>query len=111
MKLETIEVEVTAEDIQEGSPGDPKSCPVARAVKRGLSAEFIEDMSVSVSATKICLCTNTTTSMYNLDLETSSFIRLFDDGKPVVPFKVKANFSHCFLGVDFRWWAQEEESE
>lgn len=74
-------VEVTQEDIDKGVPYGVASCPVALALQRTIGAR------VAVDPTAWSLFHGM--KDYPLPGDASVFIRDFDSGKPVAPFRFR----------------------
>jgi hypothetical protein len=74
-----LHIEVTAEDIEQGHPNDPLSCPVARAIKRVMGRPHVW---VSVGDDEVCF----DDTDIELPLFVAMFVMEFDDGEDVVPF-------------------------
>ena len=75
-----VTVEVTADDIRNGSPGSTCNCPVALALTRVMSRDyFIRVYGSSVS-------TDYDDFMFDLPSEATEFIASFDEGEHVEPF-------------------------
>lgn len=81
-----IELEVTAEDICAGKPGEACNCPVALALKRALPnwQDVQVDGAVSVRVLDEEFEWHSS--------EVNTFVERFDEGLPVWPFKTRAVF-------------------
>lgn len=75
-----MKISVTQEDINEGTPQDCWSCPIARAVQRATGFDWVEVDGMYVEAggvpQKSC----------ELPAEARRFVNKFDDGRYVEPF-------------------------
>lgn len=76
-----MEIEVTQEDIEKGQRHRSLSCPVALAVNRAFNGG-----SIYVGSSHI-YDENDGMRTIDLPIEAISFIRVFDSGKVVKPFK------------------------
>lgn len=85
-----IKIEVTAEDIANGEPGESGSCPIALAFKRaipGIVYVEVEDDTYFE--------TNESTFDLRLPGHASQFVRDFDDGEPVKPISFEFDPDDC----------------
>lgn len=74
--MKKILVNVTARDIENGEAGVCSMCPIALALKRKGLKGWVLPVSVMVDGTYVVLPENA-----------SDFIEMFDNKKPVKPFK------------------------
>ena len=84
-----MKITVTQEDINEGSPQDPGSCPVALACIRELKLGKTDDIEVVENAVAVGRSTangDWVTKTYKPPVKVTKFIEAFDKGKPVKPF-------------------------
>lgn len=79
-------VEVTQEDIDNGSPANAGHCPIALAVKRATGAR---DVVVSVERSGEIYVHNDKTTVYRHTKASGKFVTKFDEDKPVKPFKFR----------------------
>lgn len=78
----TIELEVTQEDIDLGKPHSNCNCPLARAGKRLLGVEVLVGRARLITLDDVGSC-------YIASPEACAFVESFDNGKPVLPGKYK----------------------
>lgn len=85
----SILVDVTAEDIAHGEREDCTKCPIARALRRhkGFEKAYVNDQYVEIDHE------NRHENLYRLPQEAVDFIRNFDDGKEVRPFKFELDLT------------------
>lgn len=76
-----MKIEVTSEDIANGTPGDGCWCPIALAIRRQTEASdvFVSECTAGVRV-------GDKTRRLDLPPEAVAFIELFDDGKGNSPF-------------------------
>lgn len=82
-----MKIQVTGEDIQNGTPSDCGRCPVALAVSRALGGVSHERISVTGLSVEVY---DTQLKRWKHDVPPSYvgfFIRCFDYGLPVEPFE------------------------
>jgi len=86
--MKPITVRVTKDDIKNGKREDPKSCPIARAVRRRLGHRFVR------AAHGFLAVKDGRGAMLYYDAPSSyrDFIDRFDGGKFVRPFTVEFTF-------------------
>lgn len=85
--MEYLTVAVTKEDIDQGVPGDPCQCPLARALNRAL--DYAEG-TVDVDANEYWLGPQAKEPRpYRLPAAASAFVLAFDSDEPVAPFSFK----------------------
>lgn len=81
----TVKIEVTATDIRLGKQQDPRSCAIARAVKRTMGD------SPSVDGTEFDVTINDRTYYYDMPKKAGTFVDKFDtDKSKVKPFTFTA---------------------
>ena len=76
-----MKIEVTQHDIDKGLNNNCFLCPIAHAVKRKMGTD-----SVLVYCDRISVMSTVTSYNYKLPKKARTFIKRFDDGKPVEPF-------------------------
>jgi hypothetical protein len=81
-----VKVQVTQEDIDNGTPGKPCSCPVALAVLRAfnVSGVYISVEPVYITFQPRYLSHH---EYYATPSSVASFVAMFDTGFPVEPFE------------------------
>ncbi len=79
-----VVVEVTAEDIDNGKKALLKECPIARAVGRTMPPNKSH---VSIYSWGIRVYYVNTYEDYSIPRSAEKFIKNFDSGRPVSPFK------------------------
>ena len=79
-------IEVTKGDITAGRPGDCERCPIALAVARAIKRD---DVHVSMSLMRAGDYYDSNSILWNLSKKVQNFIRRFDEGKPVKPFRFR----------------------
>lgn len=77
-------VEVTQDDIDNGTPGERCRCPIARAVKRLINVDPDSDAGIEVYSKWIDMNGH---DAYGLPDEAIDFISRFDTDLDVAPFK------------------------
>ena len=98
--VKVIEVEVAQDDIDRGIKGDPYLCPVARAISRAISrAEGVNLGAIAVVGSMDAVTKQIVATFYRINFgslrmqfhrfpdEVTEFVRKFDNGEPVEPFK------------------------
>jgi hypothetical protein len=68
-----MKIEVTQEDIDTACPVNPECCPIANAIKRRISCEW-----VGVGSDDVRICVNRILLGSQLPLEAKNFISVFD---------------------------------
>jgi hypothetical protein len=81
-----IQIQVTAEDIREGTAQECCLCPVARAIARALGREVLWNGDVSVDGDNVTVYRPSSWDGVDLPDQAKDFIEQFDSGKPVEPF-------------------------
>ena len=76
-----MKIEVTQQDIDKGLNNNCFSCPIALAVKRK-----IDTGNVLVYCDRISVMSTISSYDYKLPKKAQTFIKRFDDRKPVEPF-------------------------
>ena len=79
-----MKIKVTQKDIEEGYRGSCHDCPVALAFKREVKTAF--EIGLSVGAERILHREVHEWDTYTLPKRAQTFIKRFDNGKPVEPF-------------------------
>jgi hypothetical protein len=83
-----MKITVTAEDIREGTPGDPTNCPVARAVKRATGEEWLSVFTRRVhiwETDDTCFGGRGTKKVFTNSESLARFIQRFDGLRVVKP--------------------------
>lgn len=78
--MEQLVVRVTQDDINNGVPGNPHLCPIARAVRRAGRERVSVDNDEIVTRSKT----------FDLPTEAVRFLCRFDASRPVKPFTFSA---------------------
>jgi hypothetical protein len=84
-----MKVEVTQEDINQGTKGNPDSCPIVLAVKR-LMAKYVH---IQVYSKELVLSTKDYESIHKLPAEARRFIELLDGEMEVTPITFEVEIS------------------
>lgn len=84
---ETIEIDVTQDDINRGVRNNPWHCPISSAVKRRFKRRFKLNSEVTTDRNSCHICSEGGCCWFRLDDTASQFILDFDMGQPVSPFK------------------------
>ena len=79
-----MKIKVTQKDIEEGFRGSCYDCPIARAFKREVKPT--SHIQLNVGAERILHREVYSWDSYTLPEKAQTFIKRFDDGKPVKPF-------------------------
>ncbi len=79
-----MKIKVTLKDIEEGYRGSCYDCPIALAFRREVKTTSITGL--SVGAARILHREAYTWNAYTLPKKAQTFVKRFDDGKPVKPF-------------------------
>jgi hypothetical protein len=77
-----MKIEVTQQDIDKGLSNNCFLCPIAHAVKRKMNTDCILVYCDRISV----MSTIFSSYFYKLPKKAQTFIKQFDDGKPVKPF-------------------------
>ena len=91
--MKSLRLNISNTDIKNGETANPQNCAIAKSLKRN---KAIKTNSVSVFH-NVCIVRNeekgkTNTYRAELPYEAQTFVREFDHGLAVVPFKVSLNF-------------------
>ena len=79
-----MKIKVTLKDIEEGYRGSCYDCPIALAFKR--EVKTTSHTGLSIGAERILHREVHEWDTYTLPKKAQTFIKRFDDGKPVKPF-------------------------
>jgi hypothetical protein len=79
-----MKIKVTLKDIEEGYRGSCYDCPIAHAFKR--EVKTTSHTGLTVGAARILHREACTWNAYTLPKKAQTFIKRFDNGKPVEPF-------------------------
>ncbi len=82
VKHRAVEVEVLDEDIKKGDHDDCHNCALARAIKRRVAPYFRRNVSVGSNQISVGIAAG-----QELPSECIDWIRRFDDGEKVEPFR------------------------
>jgi hypothetical protein len=82
---ESIKVEITQFDIEDGVPEDEFHCPIAVAIRRTLKPFIVEVSAVDVELQY----GDGRYEKWTLSEEGKMFVSRFDDGLPVTPFTLE----------------------
>jgi hypothetical protein len=77
----TFTIDVTQDEIDEGQPGNPFTCPIALAINRRFPCAYAEVCSTSIDFDLDGVC-----HRFNVSREVRHFISDFDEREPVRPF-------------------------
>lgn len=87
-----IKLNVTNKNIRDAKVADPSNCPIAKALKRsvkGLRDVYVYGKNAHITIKNGNRCTRYTTDLAQI---ASSFVRRFDAGLAVLPFKFTLSF-------------------
>lgn len=87
-----LEIEVLNEDIAKGDQDDCHACALARAIKRRVAPYFRADVSVGSLSFSIGIAAS-----QNLPPECVEWIRAFDNGEKVEPFRFEITLPSYFV--------------
>jgi len=89
METKEIEINVTENDIKLGKSRSCDFCPIARAIKRRIKKGICVQVYFSLHCNRKFICDMPDTASY--------FVRSFDDGYPVSPFRFKIEIPKEYL--------------
>lgn len=90
-----IKLNVTNKNIRDAEIADPSNCPIAKALKRsvkGLKNVFVYGKNAHITIKNGNRCQRYTTDLAQI---ASTFVRRFDAGLSVLPFKFTLNFKRA----------------
>lgn len=94
--VQTLEIEVLDEDIQKGDQDDCHQCALARAIKRRVAPYFKSYVSVGSQSFSMGIAAS-----QPLPPECVDWIKRFDDGEKVEPFRFQITLPTYFVTGKF----------
>lgn len=91
-----VEIEVLKEDIRYGNQDDCHQCALARAIKRHVAPYFRPDLSVGSQSFSVGIAAS-----QELPTECVEWIRRFDEGEKVEPFRFQISLPEYFITGKF----------
>ena len=96
VKHRAVEIEVLDEDIKRGDQDDCHRCALARAIKRRVAPYFRPDVSVGSNTFSVGIAAS-----QELPADCVEWIRRFDDGEKVEPFRFQINLPEYIVTGKF----------
>ena len=89
-----VDLNITKQHIKNGVKADPYGCPIASSIKDKI--KNLKRVSVFADYATIIVSRNNKTQYLKASLNdmATSFVRRFDDGLTIRPFKVTLNFTN-----------------
>ena len=90
------DIKISNKNILEGEKADPQNCAIAKAIKSKMKKKITN---VSVLPTQVILEIDKKMFIANMPKEGSAFIKRFDHGQAVNPFKLNLIFKKGYALV------------
>lgn len=87
MSIRKVKLKITNSNIKKGIMADPNNCPIANAIKKQIKGLAFVSVLADRAFVGVKNGKKTTTFNSKLSKEASSFVKSFDRGLAVCPFK------------------------